>query len=87
MSKFRRKTFNNIRNGVANSIKNEMNTDGLDYSTTIGERYKREDIRIHVHLRGRFTNFCAIFQYCPHEHSDIASIRVPPPTYARSLSE
>ncbi len=63
MRKIKGKTIDNLRNMGCNVGENQNHWLFEDSITTIGERYKRADINIHVHVRSTFSDFCAIFQY------------------------
>ena len=59
----RPETLNNFRNLIGNPVKDKDNTACSDRFATFPERYKRKDIRAHMHVHGGFADFCAIFQY------------------------
>jgi len=63
MSKFRDEDINNILDTGGDFIKGEANALSFDCFATMPERYKRRDIRLHMHARGGVEEFCAIFQY------------------------
>jgi hypothetical protein len=63
MSKLSGKTFNNIKDDGRNHLKGKNNHPSFDSIATIGERYKRMDLRIHMHFSVGLSEYCAIFQY------------------------
>lgn len=77
MSELRCETINNFRNSNCNPIQKVANWFVDDFSTTIGERYKRIDLHMHVHIRVGLSEFCAIFQYT--ESASSEDVRVCPP--------
>lgn len=65
MGKFRCKTLNDGIDGVSDLTKGKVDPEFCDYPTSVVERYKRLDCRIHMHARGALNEFCAIFQHTP----------------------
>ena len=63
MIKFRGKTLNNFGDTSQNLLQHDANASHSDHFATIGECYRRNDIRIHMHVSGGCADFCAIFQY------------------------
>ena len=62
-TKLRRETLDNSRDMLTNSAKRIGNMQAFDRAASIGERYHRHDIRIHVHMVGNLSEYCAIFEY------------------------
>lgn len=62
MLKLRRKTLDNFRNVGRNQFKNIADAHWCDRFTTMIERYHGRDLRVHVHVWGGLSEFCAIFQ-------------------------
>jgi hypothetical protein len=75
----RRETRNNITNVFRDAAKGIADSAFFDDFASLPERYKRDDVRIHMHVRGELTEFCAIFQY--HDRKGLmgngASFRIP----------
>lgn len=70
MSKLRRKTLDNFRNMGRNQFENIADAHCCDRITTVSECYHRNDLRIHVHVWGSLSEFCAMFQYDITEFSE-----------------
>lgn len=67
----RRETLDNFENMLRYSAKRIRDWESLHYSSLFSERYKRLDIRIHVHVRGSLSKFCAILQHAPMETAPV----------------
>ena len=70
MSKLRSKSLDNFGNDFGDHFKSKNDRPISDCITTISERYKRMDFRIHMHFSVSFSEYCAIFQYAentPHK--------------------
>lgn len=63
MLKLNRKTVNNFRNCGCNKIQQKKDWSIDNGITTFSERYKRMELRIHLHVRVGLSEFCAILQY------------------------
>jgi hypothetical protein len=77
------KQSNNLRDSFGNQIKNKA--DWLLFelwrqTESWSERYKRMDLRIHMHVRGELEAFCAIFQYVEDAQNIDRMIDFTPPT-------
>ena len=55
--------LDNVRDIIGDNAKGVNYSLTLDFWTSIPERYKRDELRIHLHVKGSFAVFCAIFQY------------------------
>ena len=70
-TKLRRETLDNFRDMLSNSAKRIHDSQTVNFHDLFSERYKRMDIRPHVHAKLGLTEFCAIYQYAPMEPSSI----------------
>jgi|GEM_PF-1156864 len=72
--KFRSKTLDNFGNVFSYQIQHKYDSSSRDRFAPMSERYKRNNLRIHVHMRGIFFEFCAILQYTDSTEGDIREI-------------
>src|SRR3990172_1403653 len=71
--KLRPKTFDNFRHVIANVVQRVSDRKVSGWSAALPERYLRNDVRVHAHVRGGFHEFCAIFE---HSVRQVANVRV-----------
>ena len=91
-----RKVFDDLRNMLGDYAESIDYGLAFDWWTSIPERYKWDDLRIHAHVRSNLAEFCAIFQYSPRRnvtewisniHSPASSKRRHPNLSAHNLYE
>ena len=67
LGNLRLETVDNFRNVLGDSMERTRDRKAVYGSDLFPERYKRGDVRLHMHARGSLAEFCAIFQYAPME--------------------
>jgi len=88
LGEVRRKTLNNVGHPARDSSEGEDNCFVSYSGTTLPERYKRDEFRVHCHVNGGLHEFCAIFQHADVRASNLnaSGRRIPPLSSPRSNS-